>query len=58
MAGIKRTIESLIKSDLKSKLVLLSGPRQPGKTTLSTQLFPSYDYLNFDAVADRTILQE
>ena len=55
---MKRIIEPLIKTDLQSKLVLLSGPRQTGKTTLSKQLFPSYDYLNFDAVADRTILQE
>lgn len=55
---MKRTIEPLIKTDLQNKLVLLSGPRQTGKTTLSKQLFPSYDYLNFDAIADRTILQE
>jgi predicted AAA+ superfamily ATPase len=50
---MRRTLESLIKKDLSSKIVLLSGPRQVGKTTLSKSLFDSYDYLNFDRLPDR-----
>jgi uncharacterized protein len=33
---------------MKHKIILLSGPRQCGKTTLSKMLTPSFDYLNFD----------
>ena len=38
------------------KIVLLSGPRQVGKTTLSIQLTPSHTYLNYDATSDRKII--
>ncbi len=39
-----------------SQMVFLSGPRQVGKTTLTTQyrdLFPSFVYLNWDNLEDR-----
>ena len=42
------SIQESIKNDLKSKIVLLSGPRQVGKTTLSKNLITSYEYINFD----------
>ena len=41
-------------------MVLLTGPRQVGKTTLSQQLlseFPGGQYLNFDVAAHRTVIQ-
>jgi uncharacterized protein len=38
-------------------LVLLAGPRQAGKTTLSKQLGLRFAYLNFDSPADRKLLR-
>ena len=54
---MERYLENQIRDDLKEKIVLLSGPRQVGKTTLSKQLLPSYAYLNYDASTDRKIIQ-
>ena len=53
---MERYLEKFIRKDLKEKIVLLSGPRQVGKTTLSRQLTPSHFYLNYDAPTDRRIL--
>lgn len=50
---MNRYLEAFIKKDLQEKIVLLSGPRQVGKTTLSRQLGLRYDYLNYDAAPDR-----
>lgn len=54
---MRRYLENLIKKDLKEKIVIFSGPRQVGKTTLSKQLIPSYMYLNYDSTADRKIIK-
>ena len=48
-----RYLTGAIKADLKEKLVLLSGPRQVGKTSLAVSLLPSGSrsdpaYLNWD----------
>ncbi|MEN8236550.1 MAG: ATP-binding protein [Pseudomonadota bacterium] len=48
-----RYLAKYIKQDADKKVVLISGPRQSGKTTLVQQLFNKYDYLNFDASEDR-----
>ncbi len=53
---MERYLEIYIKDDLNEKIILLSGPRQVGKTTLSKQLIPSYTYLNFDSTSDRKII--
>jgi uncharacterized protein len=53
---MKRYLEDSIYKDLKEKIVLLSGPRQVGKTTLSKQLTPSHVYLNYDSIPDRQII--
>ena len=56
---ILRTISDRIRSDLDKKIVLLSGPRQVGKTYLSQRLFSQgYEYLNFDRKRTRKILEE
>jgi predicted AAA+ superfamily ATPase len=55
---MKRYLTPDIKSALAEKIVLLTGPRQCGKTTLAKQLSPSFDYFNYDAVEDRILLQE
>jgi predicted AAA+ superfamily ATPase len=54
-----RSIASSLCTDLESKVVLLSGPRQVGKTTLAKMLFPNgFTYLNYDLPEHRLILQE
>lgn len=55
---MKRALETLISQDLTEKIVLLTGPRQCGKTTLAKQLTTHYDYFNYDAVEDRLALQQ
>jgi len=54
---MKRYLETHIKRDLKEKIVILSGPRQVGKTTLSKQLISSTVYLNYDSTGDRKIIK-
>ncbi|HEX5338645.1 MAG TPA: ATP-binding protein [Gallionella sp.] len=57
---MKRYLDQLILKDLASKAVVLTGPRQVGKTTLSRLLMQQFargQYLNWDVAADRAILQ-
>jgi uncharacterized protein len=57
---MKRYLDDLVATDLQRKMVLLTGPRQVGKTTLCRQVMeriPSAQYFNWDVAADRTILQ-
>jgi len=54
---MERYLEKHIRKDLQEKIVLLSGPRQVGKTTLSKQLTPAHVYLNYDATSDRRIIK-
>jgi len=46
-----------LKQDLLEKIILITGPRQAGKTTLSKLLSDRYVYLNHDAVADRLAIK-
>ena len=55
-----RYLSTRIRQDLQKKMVLLTGPRQVGKTTLSQQLMassPGSQYLNFDVAAHRAVIQ-
>ena len=57
---MKRYLDDLVSRDLKNKMVLVTGPRQVGKTTLCRQLMPQFEqpqYLNWDVAPDRAILQ-
>ena len=54
---IQRSLKTPLLKDLDEKIVLLSGPRQCGKTTLSKSLFKNFDYLNYDSSEDREILK-
>lgn len=57
---MKRYLDDLVLNDLATKAVVLTGPRQVGKTTLSRQLMQSFSraqYLNWDVLADRVVLQ-
>ena len=55
---MERHLKKYIKEDLDKKIILLTGPRQTGKTTLSKMLKDDYDYFNFDNIDDRLSLQE
>jgi hypothetical protein len=55
---MKRAQEEAIRQDLETRLVLLSGPRQVGKTTLSKLLFGRFDYLNHDLAEHRVAIRE
>jgi predicted AAA+ superfamily ATPase len=57
---MKRYLDDLVLNDLAAKAVVLTGPRQVGKTTLSRQLMQSFgnaQYFNWDVLADRAVLQ-
>lgn len=56
---MRRLIEPLIERDLTRKMVLLSGPRQAGKTTLAKAIaarHPGAQVLNWDVLADRRVM--
>jgi predicted AAA+ superfamily ATPase len=56
---MKRYLFDTVHSDLTKKMVLLTGPRQVGKTTFAKELIAHYSrpqYLNWDVVDDRRIL--
>ena len=56
---MKRYVDTHIRADLASKLVILTGARQVGKTTLGQQLVaekPKSQYLNYDIPAHRATL--
>lgn len=55
---MERYLEGPIRNDLKEKIVLLSGPRRVGKTTLSKQLIDDFVYLNYDAASDRRLIRD
>jgi len=58
---MKRYLSDRICSDLKQKMVVLTGPRQVGKTTLARELQVFYkrpQYLNWDVLDDRKILHD
>lgn len=56
---MKRYVDDTILADLQKKMVVLTGPRQVGKTTLSQQLMaalPGSQYLNFDVPPHRAVM--
>lgn len=57
IVSMKRKLQKYILEDLAHKIVLVSGPRQTGKTTLSKQLYDNFSYLNYDLSHDRLEIQ-
>ena len=56
---MKRNLQDKIKMDLDRKLVLLSGPRQVGKTTLAKALYPdTSEYFNMDSAEHRLLIKK
>ncbi len=55
---LKRRIEPIIQDDLRRKMVLLAGPRQCGKTSLSLEFLNLFSghYYTWDSAADRKTL--
>ena len=56
-----RTLAPELRRDLGRKLVLLTGARQAGKTTLARQLMAGFEpaqYLNWDVPADRLLITQ
>ena len=54
-----RTLATALSRDLGRKLVVLTGARQAGKTTLARQLMAGFEpaqYLNWDVPADRLLI--
>lgn len=54
----ERYLSPIIRRDAESKMIILSGPRQAGKTTLCKNLSASHEYLNYDIDHHRKILRE
>ncbi len=55
---MERYLTTYIKKDLEKKIVLISGPRQTGKTTLSKMLNSSFEYLNYDNEESRNRIEK
>lgn len=55
---MKRYLQTYIQQDLANKIVLLTGPRQCGKTTLAKQLYTSFECFNYDSANSRLALKE
>lgn len=57
---MERSIAPYILNDLRKKIVLVSGPRQVGKTTMAKSLMAGseYDYLDFDNAEHRLAINE
>ena len=57
---MKRYLDEPVLKDLTTKMVVLTGPRQVGKTTLARQLMKGFggaQYLNWDVLPDRGVMQ-
>jgi uncharacterized protein len=55
---MNRYLEATIRHDLDKKIILITGARQTGKTTLAKMLRADFDYLNFDRSEHRISLLE
>lgn len=58
VVSMERTLTPYLKKDLPKKIVLLTGPRQTGKTTLAKMLFQDIEYYNYDLAEDRVAVME
>ena len=55
---IDRQNKEEIKKDILEKVVLITGPHQTGKTTLSKSLVANYEYINYDEIFHRKIMMD
>ena len=54
---MRRHYSDYLSEYLNKKIILLTGPRQSGKTTLSKMLSKSHYYLNYDSDEDQEIMK-
>ena len=55
---MRRYLHAAVVADMQEKIVLVSGPRQCGKTTLSRMVEPDHQYLNHDSAEHRILLRQ
>ena len=55
---MERYLTPVLSEELGEKILLLTGPRQCGKTTLSRMLRPDFQYINYDLAEHRLLLME
>ena len=55
---MERYLNTALSGELGNKILLLTGPRQCGKTTLSKMLHADYQYINYDLAEHRLLLRE
>jgi len=55
---MQRYLKSALLEDLEQKILLLTGPRQCGKTILSQMLSDDYQCLNYDLAEHRLLIAE
>lgn len=55
---MQRRFLQAIRKDIHTKIILLTGPRQSGKTTLAKMVSSSFDYLNYDEVGHRLLIRD
>lgn len=55
---MERYLKANIAHDLHNKIVIITGPRQSGKTTISKTINPSFDYLNADVSEDVIVIKQ
>ena len=53
---MERYLKQALLADLERKVILLTGPRQSGKTTLSRMLSEDHQYLNHDLAEHRLLI--
>lgn len=55
---MKRYLTEPVRKDLGKKIILITGPRQSGKTTLAKMINLDHEYLNYDYAEHRLLLKE
>ncbi len=53
---MERYLKKALLADLEQKVILLTGPRQSGKTTLSRMLSDDHQYLDYDLAEHRLLI--
>lgn len=56
MRRIRRYLQAALRQELNRKILLLTGPRQCGKTTLARMLADDAEYFNYDLAEHRVLL--
>lgn len=58
MDPIERSLLTHIRDDVTRKIVLITGPRQSGKTTLARSVSVDHEYVNYDYAPHRILLKQ